>query len=178
MRQVSILLFFTLYAWGQRYVTDTLIISFYSDAPLEKIAAENRTGCTSWVDFATDSVYVRVKVRNFSFPNKLMEEHFNESYLETDRYPYAFFRGKLVAPFPYTQEGTYAVSARGIMEIHGVQREEIVSGLYEVRKDQQLVLTGRFFVRPADYKIKVPRMLWEKIATEVEVSFRGIYRRQ
>ncbi|MEN3041668.1 MAG: YceI family protein [Bacteroidia bacterium] len=152
-----------------------MTISFYSDAPLEKISAENRTGCYSWIDFRTDSVYVRVRIRDFSFPNKLMEEHFNEEYLESDKYPYAQFWGKLVAPFPYKQPGTYAVSARGILEIHGVKREEIISGVYEVLPDGKLRLKGRFFVRPANYKIKIPRLLWEKIAEQVEVSFQATY---
>lgn len=176
VRQNSFLLLLGLsLGWAQRYKTDSLIISFYSDAPLEKISAENRTGCTGWVDFATDSVYVRVQIRGFSFPNKLMEEHFNENYLESERYPYAYFRGRLVAPFPHTQPGTYAVSARGTMEIHGVKKEEILSGIYEVLPDGRLKLSGNFLIRPADYKIKIPRLLWEKIAEQVEVRFRGLY---
>lgn len=163
-------------ALAQRYQTDTLIISFYSDAPLEKISAENRQGCKGWIDFATDSVYVQVRIRGFSFPNKLMEEHFNENYMESDRYPYAYFRGKLIAPFPYQQPGTYAVSARGIMEIHGVQRQELISGTFEVLPDGRLRLTGQMWVRPEDYKIKIPRLLWEKIAQTVEVKFSGTFR--
>lgn len=163
-------------AFGQRYVTDSLIISFYSDAPLEKISEENAKGCYGYVDFRTDSVYVRVKIRGFSFPNKLMEEHFNENYMESEKYPYAYFWGKLVAPFPYQQPGTYAVSARGVLEIHGVRREALISGAYEVLPDGRLRLTGRFFVRPADYKIEIPRLLWQKIAEEVEVRFEGVYR--
>ncbi|MCX7606871.1 MAG: YceI family protein [Bacteroidia bacterium] len=160
---------------AQRYEADSLIISFYSDAPLEKISAENQTGCYSYVDFRTDSVYVRVKIRGFSFPNKLMEEHFNENYLESDQYPFAYFQGKLIAPIPYTQPGTYAVSAQGVLLIHGVRRDRVLSGVYEVRSDGTLFLTGKFLVKPADHKITIPKLLWEKIAEEVEVSFRGRY---
>ena len=165
-------------SWAQRFSTDSLYVSFYSDAPLEKISAENRTGCSSWVDFGTDSVYVRVRIRGFSFPNKLMEQHFNEDYLESERYPYAYFWGKLVAPFPYTQLGTYAVGARGILEIHGVRKERVLTGVYEVLPDGTLKLTGKFFVAPADHKVKIPRLLWQKIAEQVEVSFVGWYRAQ
>lgn len=168
-------LFLLTLGWAQRYTTDSLYISFYSDAPLEKISAENRTGASSWIDFATDSVYVRVRIRSFSFPNKLMEQHFNEDYLESERYPYAYFWGKLVAPFPYTQPGTYAVSAQGILEIHGVRKERVLSGVYEVLPEGRLKLNGKFFVAPAEHKIKIPRMLWQKIAEQVEVSFVGWY---
>lgn len=171
-------LLFLAFSWAQRYTTDSLYISFYSDAPLEKISAENRTGASSWIDFATDSVYVRVRIRGFSFPNKLMEQHFNEDYLESERYPYAYFQGELVAPFPYMQPGAYAVSAQGILEIHGVRKERVLSGVYEVLPGGQLKLTGKFFVAPAEHKIKLPRMLWEKIADQVEVSFVGWYRLQ
>lgn len=162
--------------WAQLYETEELVISFYSDAPLEKITAENRGGCFGWVNFATDSVYVQVWMRGFSFPNKLMERHFNELYVESDKYPYAYFRGKLVASFPYTKVGTYAVSAKGVMEIHGVKRQEVLSGVYEVKPDGRLKLTGRFFLHPADYGVKVPTLLWQQIAKQVEVSFHGIYR--
>lgn len=174
IKYVGVLLCFSL--WAQRYQTDSLIISFYSDAPLEKISAENRTGCYSWIDFRTDSVFVRVRIRSFSFPNKLMEEHFNESYLESEKYPYAYFRGKPIAPFPYRQPGTYAVGARGVLEIHGTKQERILSGTYEVLSDGRLRLTGNFFVRPADHKIKIPTLLWEKIAEQVQVTFTGLYR--
>ncbi|MCS6790474.1 MAG: YceI family protein, partial [Bacteroidia bacterium] len=129
-----------LWAWSlnflllpaQRYVSDTLYIRFYSDAPLEKIQAENTRGSQSWIDFSTDSVYVRVKIRSFSFPNKLMEEHFNENYMESERYPYAYFQGKLIAPFSPKEPGTYAVSAKGLLTIHGVTRERLLSGTFEV----------------------------------------------
>ncbi|MCS7188714.1 MAG: YceI family protein [Bacteroidia bacterium] len=161
---------------AQSYHTDSLTISFYSDAPLEKISAENRTGCYSWIDFQTDSVFVKVKIRGFSFPNKLMEEHFNEDYLESEKYPYAYFQGKLVSSFPFQQVGTYAVSAEGTMEIHGVKKRQVLAGIFEVLPTGKLLLQGKFIVRLEDYKIRIPRLLWNKIAEEVEVSFRGIYR--
>ncbi len=161
---------------AQRFVTDTLVISFYSDAPLEKISAENRTGCYSYVDLGTDSVYVRVRIRGFSFPNKLMEEHFNENYLESDKYPYAYFWGRLVAPFPSDEPGTYAVSAAGQLTIHGVTREALISGVFTVESAGSLRLEGKFFVRPADFNITIPKLLWQKIAETVEVSFLGTYR--
>lgn len=161
---------------AQRLQTDTLVIRFYSDAPLEKISAENRTGCYSYIDLKTDSVYVRVRIRDFSFPNKLMQEHFNENYLESDRYPYAYFLGRLLASFPYDEAGTYAVSAKGRLTIHGVTREALISGVFTVDSAGSLQLEGKFFLKPADYNIEIPTLLWEKIAEVVEVSFRGTYR--
>ncbi|MEN2992678.1 MAG: YceI family protein [Bacteroidia bacterium] len=160
---------------AQRYQSDSLTIRFYSEAPLEKITAINSTGCQSWIDFSSDSVFVQVKIRAFSFPNKLMQEHFNENYLESERYPYAYFRGKLVTPFPYTTPGTYAVSAQGSLEIHGVAHQRVVTGTFEVQPDGRLRLEGKCWVRPADHKIKVPRFLWQKIAEVIEVTYYGFY---
>ncbi len=162
--------------YAQMYRADTLFISFYSDAPLEKISAESRKGSYSVIHFGPDTVYVRVPIRSFEFPNKLMQEHFNEDYLESDRYPYAYFRGKLVAPIPLGESGEYAVSAEGDLIIHGQAQRRLLSGVFQVLADRRVILNGRFLVRPADHRISIPRMLWQKIAEEVEVRFYGQYR--
>ncbi len=162
--------------YAQMYKSDTLFISFYSDAPLEKISAESRKGSYSVIHFGPDTVYVRVPIRSFEFPNKLMQEHFNEDYLESDRYPYAYFRGKLVAPIPLNEPGQYAVSAEGELVIHGRAQHRLLSGVFQVLPDRRIILNGKFLVRPADHGISIPRMLWQKIAEEVEVRFYGQYR--
>jgi len=174
MRTYLITVILTGYA--QLYKTDTLFISFYSDAPLEKISAESRKGSYSVIHFGPDTVYVRVPIRSFEFPNKLMQEHFNEDYLESDRYPYAYFRGKLIAPIPLNEPGEYAVSAEGDLIIHGKAQHRLLSGVFQVLPDKRLILRGKFLVRPADHDIKIPKMLWQKIAEEVEVRFFGQYR--
>ena len=176
MRTSLITLLLTGYA--QLYKTDTLYISFYSDAPLEKISAESRKGSYSVIHFGPDTVYVRVPIRSFEFPNKLMQEHFNEDYLESDRYPHALFRGKLVAPIPLTEPGEYAVSAEGDLIIHGKAQRRLLSGVFQVLPDKRVILNGKFIVRPADHNISIPKMLWQKIAEEVEVRFYGEYRPQ
>lgn len=162
-------------AFAQRLVADTLYLRFYSDAPLEKITAENTRGVYSFLDLASDSVFVRIKIRGFSFPNKLMEEHFNENYLESEKYPYAYFRGKLIASVPYPTPGTYAVSAKGLLEIHGVAQERVLSGVFEVQPNGILLLSGKAYVKPADHSINIPRLLTRKIAETVEVTWWGRY---
>ncbi|GIV25582.1 MAG: hypothetical protein KatS3mg026_1274 [Bacteroidia bacterium] len=163
-------------AFAQRLVADTLYLRFYSDAPLEKITAENTRGVYSFLDLATDSVFVRIKIRGFSFPNKLMEEHFNENYLESEKYPYAYFRGKLVAPVPYPTPGTYAVSAKGLLQIHGVAQERVLSGVFEIQPNGIVLLSGKAYVKPADHRIAIPRLLTQKIAETVEVTWWGRYK--
>jgi hypothetical protein len=165
-----------LLGFAQVYKPDTLGISFYSDAPLEKISAESRKGSYSVIHFGPDTVYVRIPIQSFVFPNKLMQAHFNEDYLESDRYPYAYFRGKLIAPIPLDTPGEYAVSAEGDLTIHGKTQRRPLSGIFQVLPDKRVILRGKFLVRPADHGIQIPQMLWQKIAEEVEVRFYGQYR--
>jgi hypothetical protein len=72
--------------------------------------------------------------------------------------------------------GEYAVSAEGDFTIHGKAQHRLLSGVFQVLPDKRLILRGKFLVRPADHDIKIPQMLWQKIAEEVEVRFFGQYR--
>jgi len=164
------------YSHAQLYKSDSVGVTFYSDAPLEKITADSRKGAFSVIHFGPDTVYVRIPIRSFEFPNKLMQSHFNEDYLESDKYPYAYFRGKLIAPIPVSQPGDYAVSAEGDLIIHGQTQRRFLSGVFTVLPDRRIILKSKLFVRPADHKIKVPQMLWQKIGEEVEVLFHAAYK--
>ena len=107
-------------------------------------------------------------MRDFQFKNTLMQEHFNENYAESEKHPRARFTGKLVTTPTEAQlrEGPQAVSVQGFLTIHGVKRKVRVPGTLQLR-DNGLVITSKFSVAPADYKIKIPALVRNNIAKSI-----------
>ncbi len=156
-------------AQGQTlYGTSTGEVSFYSDTPLETIEAINKkTG--SILNATSREIAVQMKITDFNFPNKLMQEHFNENYLESEKYPTAVFKGKIKEEVDLTAPGTYPVTAEGTMTIHGVTKPVAVKGTL-VSTGNELKLDFKFQVKPEDYQIEVPSLVVTKIAEIIDVS--------
>ncbi|GIV28343.1 MAG: hypothetical protein KatS3mg027_2157 [Bacteroidia bacterium] len=173
MFRTSILLilsFFIQFFHAQIYIgkDKSTLITFYSDAPLEKIEAKN-TSSTPVFNTPTGDFQIRVNMLAFQFKNDLMKEHFNENYVESEKYPYATFKGKCnITNFEEGKE--YDVVMKGTMDLHGVSKEIEVHGKIK-KQNNELILFAEFFLKPADFKIKIPTMLTEKIAEEVKVTF-------
>lgn len=157
------------YTQGQTlYGTSTGEVSFYSDTPLETIEASNKkTG--SIINATSREIAVQMKITDFNFPNKLMQEHFNENYLESEKYPAAVFKGKIKEQVDLSAAGTYPVTAEGSMTIHGVTKPVSVKGTV-VSSGADLKLDFKFQVRPEDYQIEVPSLVVTKIAETIDVS--------
>jgi hypothetical protein len=154
-------------ATAQRYTVADGLISFYSSAPMEDIRAENRK-VASLLNVATGEVAFSVPINQFQFRKKLMQEHFNEKYMESDKYPRATFSGR-ISGFNPSAAGMQQVQANGMLTIHGVTRPLQVTGSMERREDR-LFVNSTFKVKLADYAIKIPQLLWQNIAEEVEVT--------
>ncbi|RIW14543.1 YceI family protein [Algoriphagus lacus] len=157
------------YSQGQTlYGTSTGEVSFYSDTPLETIEAVNKkTGCI--INATSRELAVQMKITDFDFPNKLMQEHFNENYLESEKYPTASFKGKIKEAVDLTVSGTYSVTAEGSLTIHGVTKPVSVKGTL-VSSGSELKLDFKFQVRTEDYKIEVPSLVVTKIAETIDVT--------
>lgn len=156
--------------WAQMYIgkDKSTIISFYSDAPLEKIEAKNVTS-TPVFNVSTGDFQIRISMQSFQFKNDLMKEHFNENYVESEKYPYCTFKGKCdVTNFEEGKE--YDATMTGKIELHGVSKEIVVKGKIK-KQNGELIMFSEFMLKPADYEIKVPKLLTEKIAEEVKVTF-------
>lgn len=155
-------------SFAQLYFTQTGKTSFFSKTPLEDISAVNST-VSSILNTATNDIAVRMNINQFRFPNRLMEEHFNENYLESEKFPVATFKGKIAEKIDFTKEGTYDVTAKGVMMIHGVSKEKVLTGKLTVGKDNISIDTN-FEIALVDYKIDVPKLVWEKIAEKIAVK--------
>lgn len=168
------LLFFSCNAAAQqRYFAEKAAISFFSDGVVEDISARNEK-VTSIFDVVNGEVAYLLSVKDFQFPNKLMQVHFNEKYLESEKYPKSSFQGK-IAGLNVSAGGKQNVKAVGKLTIHGVSKNVEVPGTIEV-SGNRLVLVSKFMVKLLDYNIKVPQIVYQNIAQEIEVTVEFTYR--
>ncbi len=163
---ISQLLAITCY--GQLYMTKTGETSFFSETPLENIAAVNKHVLVI-LNTANGELAIKMQQRSFHFPNKLMEEHFNENYMETEKYPAAVFTGKIKEHVDYSKDGNYAVQVDGIMDMHGVKQNRSIKGRIVI-SNGQITLLSDFDVKLADHKIEVPSLVITKIAESIAVK--------
>lgn len=159
-------------AHAQKYKSTEGKVRFFSEATLENIAADNEDG-SSVYDESTGDIVFSIPITSFKFEKSLMQEHFNENYMESEKYPKAIFKGK-VNDFD-KGKGVQNVSAAGDMTIHGVTKSINVDGVMEYR-DGKIFLKSVFPVRLEDYKVKIPQVLWQNIAEEVEVTINFVYK--
>lgn len=152
----------------EAYISDSGVISFNASTPLEDIKAENRQVSAIFLP-ETGELGMVVLIEEFIFPRALMQEHFNENYMESGKYPKATFRGRL-QPIPARASGEdYKGSAVGNLSIHGISRDVSLPVILRFQKND-LVLESAFVIRPEEYDIEVPKLLFKKIAQEVRVQ--------
>jgi hypothetical protein len=149
--------------------TDDGKISFRSDAPLEiiKATSENLSGR---IDVLKRTFAFKIAVRTFEgFNSPLQQIHFNENYLETDKYPDASFSGKIIEPIDFSKPGKATIRAKGILKIHGIEQERIIKSEVTVIENK-IHLESFFTVQLADHGIRIPKIVHEKIAAEIKIN--------
>jgi hypothetical protein len=154
----------------QRYTTASGQATFFSTAPLEDIEALN-SRVAAIFDLNTKQLAFSMLMKDFQFKNSLMQEHFNENYAESEKYPRARFTGTLVTMPTEDQlrSGPQPVYVQGQLTIHNVKRKVRVPGTLQLRGND-LVVTSKFSVAPADYKIKIPALVRNNIAKSIDIS--------
>lgn len=143
-------------------------ISFFSEAPIEDIAAESKK-VVGIINTQDSSIAIVSYIIGFSFDKKLMEEHFNENYMETPKYPLAKFTGKLDKGIDLSVDGTFPISTTGDLTIHGVTQKRTLVGT-AIIKNGVLTITTKFQVKLEDHKIKIPSILITNIAEVIDVD--------
>ena len=167
-------LFVTIHSYSQqRFFAEKATVSFFSDAVVEDISATNEK-VTSIFDVVNGDVAYLMSIKDFQFPNKLMQVHFNEKYMESEKYPKSSFQGT-ISGFNLTATGKQEVKATGKLTIHGVTKSIEVPGTAEVNGNR-FTVKSKFPVKLLDYNIKVPQIVWQNIAQQVEVTMEFVYR--
>lgn len=154
------------------YKVSTGSIAFRSDAPLELIKASSDE-LAGLVDTDRKQFAFRIKMNSFKgFNGLLQKEHFNENYMESDKFPYASFEGKLIEDIDYSKPGTYNVRAKGNLTVHGVTQERIIKVDLTI-KDKTISIRSAFTVLLADHNITIPKVVHEKLASEIKVEVKA-----
>lgn len=149
---------------------DEVKVSFFSSTPIEDISAVHSTSTSVIIN---DSIKFTLSNTGFVFPKPLMQEHFNENYMESEKFPKATFKGKINEPIDYTKDGETKVTVTGKMEIHGVTKDETYSGTIK-KVGNELFLDCLFKVKVADYNIKVPTLYVKNIAEVIDVDYKCV----
>lgn len=154
---------------AQQYACKTGKIHFFSKSPIEDIEATSKNAVCV-INTTTNKVVAKIPVKTFSFSDKLMEEHFNENYLETDIFPNSGFDAVIAEKIDYTKDGVYDVTLKGTLDLHGVKQAREIKGKLTVKNGQVTNATADFMVKLADHKIKIPKAVVMNIAEEIKVD--------
>lgn len=156
---------------GDIYFTRTGHVSFYSKTDLEDIKADNNQAAVIF-NKTSGALEVGILINAFQFKLAKMQEHFNETYMESTKFPKATFKGTIsnLADIKFATPGVYPVKASGTLTMHGVSKAVTVSeGSVEV-KGNQLLMKGVFYVNPTDYNIAIPAAVKDKIAKSIKIQ--------
>ena len=159
----------------QKYNVEKSFVKFFSDAAIEDITADNKKSSGIFNAENNDIVF-SIPISEFQFAKSLMQEHFNEKYMESDKFPKSTFQGKVEGFDPNTKEAQQA-KASGKLTIHGVTKPVEIPGTIERDKDK-LLFKSKFIVKLADYNIEIPQLLWQNIAEQVEVTAEFVFKPQ
>lgn len=155
------------------FVCKNAYISIYSEAPIEDITAETSTG-TSVYNATSGDLAFSLNIISLKFKKPLMEEHFNDDYMESEKYPKATFKGKIQEPVDVTKDGTYPVTVNGVLEVHGVKQTRTIPGKVTV-SNGTVKMNAEFMVKCADHQIKIPKLVFHNIAESIKVTVSASY---
>jgi len=164
---ISILFFSSIQA--QIFTTNVGVVKFSSNAPLELIQAQSNKLSVA-IDGANRSFAFNLPITSFQgFNSALQKEHFNENYMETKKYPNGVFKGRIIESVDLKTNGTYTVRAKGVLNIHGVESERIIRATIVVNNGN-IKVTSKFKVPLTEHKISIPKVVFQKIAEEIDVD--------
>ncbi len=155
---------------AQKYTTKTGSITFNASTPIEKIVGTNKAvSCV--LDATAGTLQYALLIKGFVFDNNLLQEHFNENYMESDKFPKSTFKGTVtnMSAVNLSKDGTYKVDVAGQLMIHGVIKDVKSNGTAVV-KDGKVTLQSVFSVILADYNITIPSAVKDKISKTVNIT--------
>ena len=161
-------------ALGQIYKSTEANVYFKSDAPLEIIEAKSQN-LQGVIDANKRTFAFSIPISSFlGFNNPLQQVHFNENYLESDKFKNATFTGKIIEKIDFSKDGKYTVRAKGKLLIHGVSQERIIKSVLEI-KNGKIFISSSFTVLLDEHKIRVPKIVYQKIAKEILVNVDAVF---
>jgi len=175
MRILILALLTTFSLSAQKLSTRSGYVKFFSGAAVEDIEAVNQQS-SSILNLANGQFAFLVPVKAFQFEKALMQEHFNENYMESGKYPNASFKGNVLdfEQPDLTKNQSYQWQLKGIMSIHGVDQPVEQAVQVEV-KEGKLSLSGDFFIKASDYKVEIPASKKDNISNDLKITVKFQY---
>ena len=167
-----LLIFFTDQLIAQRYMTRNAEVYFLSDKDAIEVveATNNQVGAV--IDLSSEDIAFQIQMRAFKFKIALMEEHFNENYVESEKYPKSTFKGTFInLPEDLSNQNELVVA--GVIDFHGIQKEIEVNVTLHYT-DGEIVATSNFVLLCSDFGIKIPKIVSDKLANEIQVTVKAI----
>ncbi len=173
MKRLTALIFlisFALAVNAQKYITKNGYIGFFSHTQMEDIKGDNNQ-VAGILDTSTGEMVFQILIKSFHFDRALLEEHFNENYMESDKFPKSSFKGKItnLSEVNFSKNGIYDVTVEGDLTIHDATNKISTKGKIEVVTGG-INATSKFNIAPEDYKIAIPGVVEEKINKNMEVT--------
>jgi hypothetical protein len=167
---IAVLYAFTTHKGGI-YKSNTGKINFFSSTPVEDIKADNNK-VKSAFNSENGDIQFSVLIKDFQFEKALMQEHFNENYMESNKYPKATFSGKIekISSIDLHQKGTYKSKVSGKLKIKDITKEVSTNGTFTVKENHKVNGKATFIINPEDYNIKIPKVVSKKISREIEIT--------
>ena len=155
---------------AQKFMTKNGFISFYSHTPMEDIKGDNNQ-VVGILDISTGEMVFQALIKSFHFDRALMEEHFNENYMESDKIPKSIFKGKItdLKSVDFTKNGIYNVTVDGDLTIHDVTNKISAKGTIEVVTGG-INASSKFNIVPEDYKIIIPGVVKDKFDKNLQIT--------
>lgn len=159
--------------FGQKYYSKVGQVVFTSDAPLEKIEGRNSNGLIV-LDAANGRIECSVLIKGFQFEKALMQDHFNENYMESHKFPKGVFKGTItnMQDIHLKKDGTYTAVIKGDLTLHGITKPFSPTGKVVV-KGGKITASSTFEILVADYNIEIPKVVRENIAEKVKVTIQA-----
>lgn len=167
--------FFSIHMYGQKYMTQNGTITFFSEAPLENIEAVNNQ-VSSVIDMGSGDMAFSLLMKGFTFDKALMQEHFNEKYVESDKFPKSNFKGKIknIGQIKLSKTPVDVIIS-GQLTIHGVTKDIEVKGQLSQPDAKNITGISEFTIKLADYNIKIPSAVNQNISETIDIKVKLNY---
>lgn len=168
---VVFLLMYCIGAKAQNYIANNVKTAIFSSTPIEDVKAAS-TKTTAVLLSKTGEFAFQVPIKSFEFEKRLMQEHFNENYLESDKFPTANFKGNLDPNINWQKDAEYITVAKGTLTIHGISKTRNIPAKITIKNGSATIMAS-FEVACADHDIKIPSLVFTKIAKVIQVKVNG-----
>ena len=148
-------------------------ISFFQETSVEDIDGRSKN-LASAINTNTNAIAYKVAMKSFVFEKSLMQDHFNENYVESDKYPYATYIGKINEAIDWTKDGTYNITSTGTLTMHGVSKPITEKGILVI-KGTSIIINNNFKIKFTDYNVEIPKLLLMQISDAVDVTVNCTY---